>query len=182
MNRLSRAGAFALAIAAGSACAHGDEPHGDAPHPAPAASAAGPRFEAATNLFEVVGSLHDGVLTLWLGRYASGEPVADARVEIEQGTLATTARYRPAAGDYVVADAAFVAALARPGPHALVLAVTAGDDADLLDATLSAAPPPAPLAPPPAPGRLVAVALLALAAVAALGLLWRRQRTRGVAA
>lgn len=182
MNRLSCAGALALAIAAGSACAHGDEPHGDAPHPAPATTATGPRFEAATNLFEVVGRLHDGVLTLWVGRYASGEPVADARVEIEQGPLAATARYRAAAGDYVVADAAFVAALARPGPHALVLAVTAGDDADLLDATLSIAPPPAPLAPPPAPGRLVGVAVLALAAVAALGLLWRRQRTRGVAA
>lgn len=179
MKPLLQAGAMALAIAAGAAVAHGDEPHGDAPHPPAVAAATGPRFEASTPLFEVVGRLEDGALTLWLNRFASGEPVAAAAFELQLDALQTVARYRAPHGDYRVEDAAFVAELARPGPHPLVLTVTVGDEADLLDATLNMpAAPAAGEGPEAAPGlsRLAGPALLVLAAAAGLGIVWRRRR------
>lgn len=179
MNPLLHAGAMSLAIAAGAAVAHGDEPHGDAPHPPAVATATGPRFEASTPLFELVGRLEDGALTLWLNRFASGEPVAAAALELQLDALQTVARYRAPQGDYRVEDAAFVAALARPGPHPLVLTVTAGDEADLLDATLNMpAAPAAGETPDAGPGlrRLAGPVLLVLAAAAGLGIVWCRRR------
>ncbi|BAL96298.1 hypothetical protein [Rubrivivax gelatinosus] len=180
MNPLIHAGLLSLAIAAGAAAAHGDEPHGDAPHAPSPAMSTGPRFETATELFEVVGRLDDGALTLWLNRFATGEPVAGAAIELELDTLKALARYRAERGDYLVADAAFVAALATPGQHALVLTVTAGEDADLLDTTVAIAPPPAAdagAAGTPARGRLAGGALLALATAAGLVFVWRRRQS-----
>lgn len=187
MKTIFRAGVLSLAIAAGGASAHGDEPHGDAPHPAAATPDTGPRFEAKTNLFEVVGRLEAGSLTLWVSRFATGEPVDRAAVEVEIDTLKATASYRADRGDYVVQDAAFVAALAKPGQHPLVLTVTAGDDADLLDATMAIASPDTPAATGAAPESrigMASAAVLALATVVGLGVLWRQRRraTREISA
>lgn len=179
MKLFIRTGLLCLALAAGAAVAHGDEPHGDAPHAPPPATVTGPRFEAATEMFELVGRLDDGALTLWLNRFATGEPVAGAAIELELDTLKAQASYRAAQGDYVVTDAAFVAALAAPGQHALVLTVNAGDEADLLDGTVAiAAPAPAEAgaAASPALVRLGGGALLVLAA-AGLAFVWRRRQS-----
>lgn len=129
--------AAALAASSFTVQAHGDEPHGDEPHPAVAAPATGNRFEAATDAFEVVGRLDSHALTLYISRFATSEPVAQAAVELEWGELQAVAAYRADQGSYVVSDQKMVESLGRPGQHPLVITVTAGDEADLLDATLS---------------------------------------------
>ncbi|WP_374673028.1 hypothetical protein [Ideonella sp.] len=175
---------LAAALAGGSATAawgHGDEPHGDEPHPASAASADAGRVEAATDAFELVGRLEGSALVLYLNRYATSEPVAGATLELESGPLRAVATYQPDHGSYVVTEPRFVQALRRPGEHALVATVTAGQEADLLEATLSQAEDPAPEAAGPAVGAAAAAAALL---IAAMGGAWawrvrRRPTARG---
>lgn len=126
--------------------AHGDEPHGDAPHPAAAATAGPPRFEAATEAFELVGRLDASGLTLFVNRFATNEPVLKARVELESGPLKAVATYREDAGSYFVSEPAFLKALGQPGAHPLVVTITAGNEADLLEASFTT-PQPAPAEP-----------------------------------
>lgn len=128
-----------LATLSGPARAHGDEPHGDEPHPPGTAAPALPRLEAATDLFELVARLEPAALVLFINRFESSEPVLQAEVELETGTLQARAVFDPALGSYAVDDAAFLAALHQPGRHALVLTVTAGDEADLLEGVLEVA-------------------------------------------
>lgn len=127
--------ALALSGAALAAQAHGDEPHGDEPHPV--AAATGPRFEAVTETFELVGRLEAGALTLFINRFGNSEPVLQAEVELESGDLKARAAYQAAQGSYVVSEPRFVQALSRPGAHPLVVTVAAGNEADLLEATLN---------------------------------------------
>ncbi|QDF95306.1 hypothetical protein CJ010_01445 [Azoarcus sp. DD4] len=134
--------ALALAVAGAafaSPGAHGPNgEHLDAPSGAIAVSAT-PRVETHSEAFELVGKLDHGQLSFFLGRYETNEAVLGARVELEAGGLKATAAFRAESGDYLVSDAAMVAALARPGQHALVFTVEAGDDSDLLDASLTVA-------------------------------------------
>lgn len=116
--------------------AHGDEPHDDAATaPAPSAEAA-PRTQAQTDTFELVAVLTSpgaspAQLTLYLDRFDTNAPVADATVEVESGPFKATAKaVEP--GVYAVPGQAFVEA----GRHPLTISVQAGDDADLLEATL----------------------------------------------
>lgn len=193
-HTLPRLAALVLCTALLPAFGHGDEPHGDAPHadasvasagsPQGAPAAASPRFEAATEAFELVGQLAPTALTLYLQRYETNEPVLQARVEIESGERKAVAAYQAAQGSYVVSDPAFVQALGRPGEHPLVVTVTAGEEADLLETTLTVA------APPPASGeaeaRPVTTALAGTLGLVALGagawLLRQRRKTQGVPA
>lgn len=160
--------------------AHGDEPHGDAPHPAAGVQAAQPRFESATELFEMVGRLEAGALLLYINRFETSEPVAQATVELESGERKARALYEPASGAYRVSEPAWVQALARPGRHPLVVSVIAGPDADLMEGTLDV--PAAAESGPRGAGLLRpvagSVALAALAAVAA-ALVFRRRRHHG---
>lgn len=178
-THLHRIAAAVLAVASLSARAHGDEPHGDAPHPV--AAAAGPRFEAATDLFEIVGRLEEGVLSLFIQRFETSEPLSKAQVELESGALKAVAAYQPAQGAYVVSDARFIEALSRPGHHPLVVTVLAGRDSDLLQATLDIAAPAAQASRgmPRLPVLAAAGALAALGAVGGALALRRRARTRG---
>lgn len=57
----------------------------DAPPAVSAASA--PRVEAQSDSFELVAVLDNGKLTLYLDRFATNEPVSDARIQIESGTF-----------------------------------------------------------------------------------------------
>ncbi len=117
--------------------AHGpDGEHLDAPATA-VRSASVPRFEANTELFEVVGSLQGGELSILVNRFETNEPVLGAEVEVESAGVKAVAGFHADHGDYAVADEAMTALLSRPGQHALVLTVVAGDDADLLDAVLT---------------------------------------------
>lgn len=115
-------------------------------------------------------------LILWLDHWASGEPVAGARIEIEasqangdkdgkdSASLKAQAKARPD-GTYDL-PAAFAQALAAPGKYALTLTVTAGDQADLLAADFAVATDALPAAASPWAARLgIAASVLALAAL-----------------
>lgn len=169
-------------------------PGHDAPVAA-SASAAAPSFEAHSDLFEIVGRLQpapDGhgapQLTLWLDRWASGEPVANARIEIEasgEGTAPLKAQTEARPDGSYTLPAAFAQSLAVPGSRALTLTVSAGDEADLLAADFTVAtgalPGAAPASWPARLGSGIAIAAAIAAAVAALILAVRRLRRRPAA-
>jgi len=117
------------------ALAHGGEEHGDAPAPAMTAVAA-PRAVAESDEFELVAIAEDKRLILYLDHFATNVPVADARVEVESGTMKAVAT-EIAPGVYALPAAAF----ARPGRYPLAISIEAGDSADLLATTLDFAGP-----------------------------------------
>lgn len=128
-----------LMLVCSAAFAHGDDDHG-AKLPA-TGNAAVPRLEAHSELFELVARLEAGELSLMIDRYASNEPLLDAKVELESGGLKAKASFHADIGDYAVDDPAFLKLLAAPGEHPLVITVQAGADADLLDGVLRVAAP-----------------------------------------
>lgn len=129
-----------VAVIALPAWAGGDSSDGHthaAPEPLPTVTMS-PRAAAATEEFEVVAVLEDKHLVVYVDRYASNEPVAGAKVEIEGGGLQGVAA-ETAPGTYLLNLAAAMA----PAKHGLTISIEAGDSADLLTATLdtsSAAP------------------------------------------
>ncbi|MFH1873268.1 MAG: hypothetical protein ABIK82_06470 [Pseudomonadota bacterium] len=130
MRRVFAVALFTAAFAAGSpAYAHGDEDHGAAPPPVTQSMA--PRAVAATEEFEVVAVLQDQHLVVYVDRYASNEPVAGAKVEVEGGGLQGVAA-ESAPGTYLLN----LAAALPPAKHGLTISIEAGDSADLLTATL----------------------------------------------
>lgn len=116
--------------------AHGPNgEHLDGPTAVRAASAL-PRVEARSETFELVAELRAGELTVVVDRYETNEPVLGAKLEVESGALKAVATFRAEQGDYAVADAAMLKALAASGEHGLVFTLVAGQDSDLLDGTL----------------------------------------------
>lgn len=116
------------------ALAHGGEDHGAGP--AAMTQAVLPRTEAATDLFELVGVLDAGRLMIYLDAQATNTPVEKAEVEVEGAGLNTKA-VETSPGLYTVA-------LKQPlpaGRHALNFTVQAGENADLLAATLQVEAP-----------------------------------------
>lgn len=95
-----------------------------------------PRVEAQSETFELVAQMRSNELAIVVDRYESNEPVLGAKLEVESGALKAVATFRAEQGDYVVADAAMLKALAAPGEHGLVFTLVAGTDSDLLDGTL----------------------------------------------
>lgn len=160
-----------------AASAHEGHDH-DAPAPL-ADAALAPRMEARSELFELVAVLDGGRLLTYLDRAATNEPVAGAVVELEAG--ADKAQAREIAPGVYAAD---LAILARPGEHPLVVAVSAGDDADLLNGKLAVPAPKTAATTGEAPrwrvGWAGGGAALALAVAAALALR-RRGRREGAA-
>ncbi|MEW5886290.1 MAG: hypothetical protein AB1735_06260 [Pseudomonadota bacterium] len=144
-HRLLAAALCALALGSHAAPgAHGpDGEHLDAPAAALAGAAARPRFEAASEWFEIVGRLKAEGLSLYLNQFQSSEPVLQAQLHLESGALQATAAFRPEQGDYLVSDAALLQLLRQPGQHALVLTVIAGAQSDLLEGSLNVAAPAA---------------------------------------
>jgi hypothetical protein len=98
-----------------------------------------PRAEAKSELFELVARVEGGTLSVLIDRYDTNEPILDAAVEVESGTLKAKAKFRREQGDYAVDDPALVKRLASPGTHPLVFTVSAGKDSDLLDASMHVA-------------------------------------------
>jgi hypothetical protein len=128
---------FAVPWVAAAPGAHGPNgEHLDAPAGTPTAGTA-PRFEARSEAFELVGRLSGGELSMFINRFETNEPVNDAKVELELGTLKAAAPFDADQGDYAVADEAFLKALAEPGDHALVITVVASNESDLLEGTLN---------------------------------------------
>lgn len=128
---------IAAVFLAPTAWAHGGEEHSHDAAPAMARDIA-PRAFAQTEDFELVAVLADGKLSLYLDRFATNEPVADAEIEVESGAFkAVAAQLAP--GVYTLPGEAF----ASSGKYPLSISVQAGDTADLLTATLDIAPPAA---------------------------------------
>lgn len=109
--------------------AHEGHDHGAAPQPV--AGSVAPRFEARSDLFELVGVLQGDEVLLYLDRAANNAPLLTGEIEIESGRLRGKAQadaggvFRLRAGE-----------LSQPGKHALTLTVSADGEVDLLTATL----------------------------------------------
>jgi F0F1-type ATP synthase assembly protein I len=116
-----------LMLASGHATAHEGHDHGDDPQPVVGTVA--PRFEARSDLFEVVGVLQGDDIVLYLDNATNNAPLLEGEIEIESAGLQGKAQ----------ADAHGVfrfkaGGLAKPGNHALTLTITANDEVDLLSA------------------------------------------------
>lgn len=128
-------GALGLAANAGPG-AHGPNgEHLDGPAAA-AAKGAVPRLEARTEVFELVARREAEGLALYVDRYDTNEPVLKAVIEVESGEAKATATFRAESGDYLVSDKAFLGRIDVPGRHPVVFAITAGNEADLLEGSL----------------------------------------------
>ena len=107
---------------------HLDSPKTDNP------TQAGLRIEANSDIFELVGTLAGGELSIFIDRFVTNEPLLQAQVEVESGALKAQAKFRAEIGDYKIDDPAMLQKLSTPGEHPLVITVIAGKDSDLLDA------------------------------------------------
>ncbi len=124
-HTLSRlAASAALLLVAHAALAH--EGHDDAPKAAPGVTGA-PRLAAHSDLFELVAVAEHGAMKLYLDRYASNEPVTDAKIEVESGNERGMATPNPD-GSYTFA----AKMLATPKSGSFTFTVIAGKDSDLL--------------------------------------------------
>lgn len=121
---------WSTVLTAGIAWAGDDHDHG-APKGA-AASAASPRIALHTELFELVGIVEAGEMTLYLDRYADNTPITNARIDIEADAVKASLTAQ--------ADGTYrwrAEVLQRPGDLALSFLVSAGADSDLLAGTLT---------------------------------------------
>lgn len=141
VKRLLLLGGFALStgVAVASPGAHG--PNGEHLDAAPTAGAksSAPRFEAKSETYELVGRLQGGELSMFINRFATNEPVDQAKVEVELGQLKASAPYQADQGSYTVTDKKLLAELSKKGAHALVITILDGDESDLLDGRLDVA-------------------------------------------
>jgi len=110
--------------------AHGGEDHSESAPTPVSLPVAGPRLELKSPDVELLGTILDGTLTLYADRYASNEPIVDAKIELES------------AGNKVLAqagkDGTYTATadwLKQPGKHEVVVSVEADGLADLLVGT-----------------------------------------------
>ncbi|MBB5202984.1 hypothetical protein HNQ51_000277 [Inhella inkyongensis] len=163
--------------------AHG--PEGDHDH-GPATPAAGPsvlpRTEAATEAFELVATLEPHRLAIVIDRFATNEPVLQAKLTVESGGLKAEARFDPEHGDYAVSSPELLARLRTPGQHALVFTLLAAEESDLLDAQLNVASANDAHTHRPlwVQGAYGAGALLLLGAGVSVGVgVWRRRAVKG---
>lgn len=102
----------------------------------PAQPAAIPVFTAVSDDFEVVGRLLPEGLVLYVDRADSNAPVLGATLELEQGGRSPPATFRPERGDYLLADAAWLAPLRQPGITPIAITLLADKDSDLLSGEL----------------------------------------------
>jgi cobalt-zinc-cadmium efflux system membrane fusion protein len=104
--------------------------HGDA---APAATGTGsPRVSSHSDLFELVGIVDADVMTIYLDRYATNEPLTGAQVEVEAGAAKGVATPQ-ADGSYRFEHPVFKEAAALP----VSFTVLAGLETDLLAGDLT---------------------------------------------
>ena len=168
---------FPLTAAFAGPGAHGpDGEHLDAPGGHAASTTARPRIETRSELFELVGYLGGGELSVMINRFDTNEPVLNAQVEVATGASKAAAKFHSDHGDYAINDAAFLKLLSAPGEHPLIFTILAGSDSDLLEGTLAVAP--AALTHSSEHSHALDYALIAAAAltfVIAAVVLWRRR-------
>lgn len=102
----------------------------------PAQPAAIPVLTAVSDDFEVVGRLLPEGLVLYVDRADSNAPVLGATLELEQGGRTAPAAFRPERGDYLLADANWLASLRQPGVTPIAITLLADKDSDLLSGEL----------------------------------------------
>ncbi|HEV2565304.1 MAG TPA: HlyD family efflux transporter periplasmic adaptor subunit [Microvirga sp.] len=134
-----------LTTIAAAAVAHEGHDHG-APPPA-AVTTNNPRVTAQSDAYELVGVLRGDRLGLYLDRFASNEPVTDAKIAVTIGGDEEAQAEAATGGTYTVTSPKF----AGEGALELIFAVTAPGGDDLLIGTLQL--PGKPVAAAPAPGR-----------------------------
>ena len=147
-----------------------------------ATNAASPRFDAHSDTFEVVGMLKGGELIVTVDRFATNEPVLNAKVELESGSTKAIGTFTAETGDYRFAGAPF----AKPANHPVTLTITAGKDIDLLSGNLQIADPHAGHEHAHAGGwaawgkwaGIAGGAVGGLLVLATLVITWRRKRQR----
>jgi len=140
------AGLGLLTTIAAAAVAHEGHDHG-APPPA-AVTSNNPRVTAQSDAYELVGILRGDRLGLYLDRFASNEPVTDARIVVTVGGDEEVQAEAATDGTYTLSSPKF----AGEGPLELIFAVTAPGGDDLLIGTLQLPGKPVAAAPAPASG------------------------------
>jgi len=130
---LARLGWLETFLIAHAAYAH--EGHDDTAS-VPVTIIGAPRVEANSDLFEVVGVVEPGTMTIFLDRYATNEPVVDAKIDIDAGPSKGVAQAKPD-GTYTFTHAA----LGQPGSLPVTFTVASNADTDLLTGELVIADP-----------------------------------------
>lgn len=116
---------FASTVHAGAGHDHGDA--------APSASGlALPRFTSQSDMFEAVGVLGKDELVVFVDRTNSNEPVLNATVELESGSIKAVGKFETALGEYHFDGKPFQQTAVYP----ITLTIKAGNDTDLLSADL----------------------------------------------
>lgn len=139
-------------------------------------SGSAPRVETFTELFELVGHLSGGELSILIDRYDSNDPVLNGKLEVQYQNLKAAATFHSDIGDYAVDDPAMLAALSKPGKHQLLFTFTAGDESDLIEGTLDVPPVAENDHHDAARWQRWAVALTVIGALAAIGAVLVRRR------
>ena len=98
-----------------------------------------PRNETFTETFELLGHLSGGELSIRIDSYETNEPVLGGQLELQYKELKAKATFHADLGDYAVDDPKFLAAISKPGTHALLFTLVAGEESDLLEGTLTVA-------------------------------------------
>jgi RND family efflux transporter MFP subunit len=142
------------------AMAHEGHDHGTPPPTAVTTST--PRVTAQSDAYELVGILRGDRLGLYLDRFATNEPVTDAKITVTVGGDKEVQAEPAPDGTYTVSSAEF----AGEGPLELIFAITAKSGDDLLIGTLQL--PAKPVAAAPAPARTSALQVLQTSSIKAL--------------
>lgn len=122
-----------------------------------------PRLEASSSEFALLGILEGSQIVLYLDRFATNEPIGDAKIELDSGgykvraTAQVDGTYRAHAGP-----------LAAAGQHALMISIETAEANDLLATSLQIAAVPPPPVPQPQSGNSRSSVLWAFGGGAAL--------------
>ncbi|MBK7003162.1 MAG: hypothetical protein IPH35_25565 [Rhodoferax sp.] len=159
--------AFALPAWAGGDSSDGHSHGAPTPAPAPISQGATPRTATTTEEFEVVAAFEGQNLVVYVDHFASNEPVARAKVEIE-GTRFKGIASETAPGTYMLP----IPSPLPPAKHALTISIESAESADLLAVTLDTSTSAAHVAPTHGQGAwtnwaigAVAAALLLVSAI-----------------
>lgn len=129
---------LAMSAAFASPGAHGPNgEHLDGQATGTGAATSVPRIETFTEAFELLGHLSGGELSIMIDRYETNEPVLNGALEVQYKDLKAKAKFHADLGDYAVDDPKFLAAVSKPGTHALLFTLVAGEESDLLEGTLT---------------------------------------------
>lgn len=173
------AGLLAISAAIAGPGAHGPNgEHLDGKATTTGAASSVPRTETFTEAFELVGHLSGGELSIMIDRYETNEPVLNGTLEVQYKDLKAKATFHADLGDYAVDDPTFLAAISKPGSHALLFTLIAGEESDLLESTLTVAEKATDHGHNQPISRIWLMTAIAAAAFAAAILIVLRQRQR----